>query len=218
VGSLSSRWEEVLARVDRACSACGRDPASVTIIAVSKNHSAADAKLFYDLGHRVFGESRLQEAIPKLELLPDDIDWHFIGKLQSNKAKKAGGLFRTIHSIESEKLLREVSKAGKSTDVFLQVNIGEESQKSGLFEKDLDAALVNAAQYENIRVRGLMTIGPQFANPDDNRPIFRRLAALSEQHGLKDLSMGMSSDFEVAIQEGATHVRIGSAIFGPRAI
>ena len=206
----------MLVRVDRACQECGRDPITVTVIAVSKNHSAADVRALYDLGHRVFGESRLQEALPKLDLLPDDIDWHFIGKLQSNKAKKAAGRFGTIHSIESEKLLAEVSKASKSTDVFLQVNIGEESQKSGLFQKDLDAALVNAAQYENIRVRGLMTIGPQFASLDDNRPIFRRLAALCEQHGLKDLSMGMSSDFEVAIQEGATHVRIGSAIFGPR--
>ena len=187
----------------------------VTLIAVSKTHPADSIRAMYDLGHRVFGESRLQEAIPKIEALPGDIEWHFIGKLQSNKAKKATEYFRAIHTIESESQLKELAK-GRPIDGLVEVNIGEEPQKSGIAPEMLDDFLKIVLQYDQVKFRGLMAIGPAHPNAEAMRPYFQRMFRLNERVQGEWLSIGMSQDFDVAIQEGATHVRVGTALFGER--
>ncbi|CAN1526630.1 COG0325 Predicted enzyme with a TIM-barrel fold [Fimbriimonadaceae bacterium] len=203
-------------RIDRAAEFMNRDPAGITLIAVSKTRSIPELQAAYDLGQRHFGESKVQEAIPKVEALPKDITWHFIGHLQSNKAKKCAEYFSVIHSLSSEGQLKEIEKGSKTVDGLIEINIAEESQKSGILPSDLDQFALSALQYKRTRIRGLMTIGPQVDNPEDMRPWFRTLANLSARIGSGWKSMGMSSDFEVAIQEGASHIRVGTALFGER--
>jgi pyridoxal phosphate enzyme (YggS family) len=214
--ALRTSFLDVHERIARSAESVGRDPASVTLIAVSKTVCVDLIREAYDLGHRDFGESRLQEAIPKIERLPDDIRWHFIGKLQSNKARRAADLFHVIHTLESEQQLRELSKAGRAVDGLIEVNIGVELQKSGISPESLGKFAKTVVQYPLVRLRGLMTVGPLHPNAEFMRPFFRELRELG--YGFKGqwLSMGMSNDFEVAIQEGSTHVRVGSALFGAR--
>lgn len=212
---MRARLKAIQDRIERACETVGRDPALVTLIAVSKTHPADSIRAMYDLGHRVFGESRLQEAIPKIEALPGDIEWHFIGKLQSNKAKKATEYFRAIHTIESESQLKELAK-GRPIDGLVEVNIGEEPQKSGIAPEMLDDFLKIVLQYDQVKFRGLMAIGPAHPNAEAMRPYFQRMFRLNERVQGEWLSIGMSQDFDVAIQEGATHVRVGTALFGER--
>jgi len=213
---MLDRLREIQARMCQAAESVGRDPASVTLIAVSKTRSIPELQAAYDLGLRHFGESKVQEAIPKVEALPKDITWHFIGHLQSNKAKKCAEYFSVIHSLSSEGQLREIEKGARTVDGLIEINIAEESQKSGILPNDLDQFALSALQYKRTRIRGLMTIGPQVDNPEDMRPWFRTLANLSANVGTGWKSMGMSSDFEVAIQEGASHIRVGTALFGER--
>lgn len=213
---MQDRLREIQARMCQASESVGRDPASVTLIAVSKTRSIPELQAAYDLGLRHFGESKVQEAIPKVEALPKDITWHFIGHLQSNKAKKCAEYFSVIHSLSSEGQLKEIEKGEKAVDGLIEINIAEESQKSGILPSDLDQYGTSALQYKRTRIRGLMTIGPQVDNPEDMRPWFRTLANLSASVGSGWKSMGMSSDFEVAIQEGASHIRVGTALFGER--
>lgn len=212
---MRARLKAIQDRIERACETVGRDPALVTLIAVSKTHPADSIRAMYDLGHRVFGESRLQEAIPKIEALPGDIEWHFIGKLQSNKAKKATEYFRAILTIESESQLKELAK-GRPIDGLVEVNIGEEPQKSGIAPEMLDDFLKIVLQYDQVKFRGLMAIGPAHPNAEAMRPYFQRMFRLNERVQGEWLSIGMSQDFDVAIQEGATHVRVGTALFGER--
>jgi len=213
---MLDRLREIQARMCQAAESVGRDPASVTLIAVSKTRSIPELQAAYDLGLRHFGESKVQEAIPKVEALPKDITWHFIGHLQSNKAKKCAEYFSVIHSLSSEGQLREIEKGARTVDGLIEINIAEESQKSGILPNDLDQFALSALQYKRTRIRGLMTIGPQVDNPENMRPWFRTLANLSANVGTGWKSMGMSSDFEVAIQEGASHIRVGTALFGER--
>lgn len=197
----------------QACAA-GRP---VTLIAVSKGVGVDQIREAYEAGHRDFGESRLQEALPKIEALPKDIQWHFIGRLQSNKAKRVASAFRIIHSLDSESQLRELGKSHFAVDGLIEVNIGEEPQKTGILPGSLDSFAKSVLECSHVRLRGLMTVGPAHPNAEEMRPYFRQLRKLAESLGPHAwLSMGMSGDFEVAIQEGATHVRVGSAIFGPR--
>jgi len=212
---VRARLKAIQDRIERACETVGRDPALVTLIAVSKTRPADSIRAMYDLGHRVFGESRLQEAIPKIEALTGDIEWHFIGKLQSNKAKKATEYFRAIHTIESESQLKELAK-GRPIDGLVEVNIGEEPQKSGIAPEMLDDFLKIVLQYDQVKFRGLMAIGPAHPNAEAMRPYFQRMFRLNERVQGEWLSIGMSQDFDVAIQEGATHVRVGTALFGER--
>ncbi len=213
---MLDRLREIQARMCQAAESVGRDQASVILIAVSKTRSIPELQAAYDLGLRHFGESKVQEAIPKVEALPKDITWHFIGHLQSNKAKKCAEYFSVIHSLSSEGQLKEIEKGSKTVDGLIEINIAEESQKSGILPSDLDQFGTSALQYKRTRIRGLMTIGPQVDNPEDMRPWFRTLANLSASFGSGWKSMGMSSDFEVAIQEGASHIRVGTALFGER--
>lgn len=205
-------------RIARAAETSGRDPASVTLIAVSKTHPVSAIQEAYEAGHRDFGESRLQELIPKWECLPKDIRWHFIGKLQSNKAKRAAQMGVVIHTIESAHQLREIAKGTpvEGLDALIEVNTTGEEQKSGIYPQALDELVSEVLNYPNVRLRGLMTLGHAHRNAEEQRPFFRMLRELNKAMGGAWLSMGMSNDFEVAIQEGSTHVRVGTAVFGER--
>lgn len=207
---------EVQARIARVAESVGRDPESITLIAVSKTHPIEAIQEAYDAGHRDFGESRLQELLPKFEALPKDIRWHFIGKLQSNKAKRAAQLGVVIHTLESAHQVREVAKAGSEIEGLIEVNTTSEPQKSGISPEALDELVQEVLNCPRIRLRGLMTLGHAHRNAEEQRPFFRTLRELNESIGGVWLSMGMSGDFEVAIQEGSTHVRVGTAIFGER--
>lgn len=214
--SVAANLREVHRRIERACESCGRDPASVTLVAVSKTVPISQIQEAYDAGQRIFGESRLQEALPKLDALPKDIEWHFIGKLQSNKARRAAERFDVIQTLESESQLREIAKCGRVIQGLIEINAANEAQKSGISANLLAEFAQKVIQYEQVRLRGLMSIGPANRNAEDSRPFFRTMRELAASIGADWLSMGMSGDMDVAIQEGATHVRVGTAIFGER--
>jgi pyridoxal phosphate enzyme (YggS family) len=213
---MIERYRDIQDRIARACDSVGRDASSVTLVAVSKTYPASAIQELYDLGHRDFGESRLQELVPKVEELPKDIRWHFIGKLQSNKTRRAAEICHAIHTIETSSQLKELNKSEKSVDVFIEVNVAEEEQKSGILQNSLDTFAQDVIRCEQANLSGLMTIGPVVQDPEQSRPYFRKLRQLGESIGTKNLSMGMSLDFEVGIQEGATHIRVGTLLFGAR--
>lgn len=194
----------------------GRNPDEITLIAVSKTVPAELIREAYELGIRDFGESRLQETILKLPHLPNDIRWHFIGKLQSNKAKQIARHFDVIHSLASRSALTELEKVDQIICAFIEINIANEIEKSGIFPNSLDEFVSEVIECSQVHFCGLMTIGPNLIDKEQMRGYFRDLRFLNQKVGGKSLSMGMSGDFEVAIQEGATHVRIGSALFGAR--
>ena len=208
--------KEVRERIGAACGRAHRDPAEVKLVAVTKGHSVEeieDAVLQH--GHTVLGENRVQEWQDKYEVL-QDAEWHFIGNLQRNKVKYCAP-FRTIHSLNSARLADEMEKQGAKREhifqVMVEVNVAGEDSKEGAALKDAKDLVRHAQGLAHVEVAGLMTIAPYADDPEDARPIFRRLRELNERLGLKELSMGMSGDFEVAIEEGATCVRIGSALF-----
>lgn len=218
-------------RIAAAAAAAGRDPASVRLLAVSKTFGAEHVRAAYEAGQRDFGENKVQEALQKIDLTADlTIRWHLIGHLQSNKAKKAGPAFAAIHTIDSVDLLRRVDAAaverGAAPDLYVQVDLAGEATKYGAPEADVPAIVRAALQCRAATLRGLMLLPPWFDDPEQARPYFRRLRLLRDrlvedgvpESQLRDLSMGMSHDFEVAIQEGATVVRVGTAIFGKRIV
>lgn len=214
--SIARNLSEINERIQRACDPSGRNPSDVTLIAVTKTVSVPEIQEAYDAGHRHFGESRLQEAQSKIEALPLDIVWHFIGNLQSNKAKRVAQLFEVIHTLDSDAQLREISKANRPIRGFIEVNIAKEAQKAGISADSLDEFAQCVLHYPQVHLTGLMAIGPAVEDPEFSRPYFRELRNLAQRIEVDKLSMGMSQDFEVAIQEGSTHVRVGSAIFGSR--
>jgi pyridoxal phosphate enzyme (YggS family) len=214
--SIEENLTVIRSRIQVACDLVGRDPASVTLIAASKNQPLQKLEEAYSLGLRDFGESRLQEAEAKVEAMPGDITWHFIGTLQSNKAKKIAGLFSVIHTLEKESQLREIDKSGRQIDVLQEVNIADEPQKSGNTVNILDDFRKQVLNYSTVRYRGLMTIGPAVSDPEMMRPFFRLMKRINDEAGGDWLSMGMSDDFDVAVQEGSTHIRVGTALFGER--
>ena len=225
---LRENLQEVEQRIADACRRAGRKREEVTLIAVSKTKPAEMLKEAYDLGVRVFGENKVQELTEKYDLLPDDIRWHMIGHLQTNKVKYLIGKTELIHSVDSLKLAKVIEKeSGKKeciTDILVEVNVAEEESKFGLKMEEVIPFIENAAQFPHINVRGLMTIAPFVENPEKNRTIFADLHKLYVDIKEKNidngtvniLSMGMTNDFEVAIEEGATMVRIGTGIFGAR--
>jgi len=217
---LKAGVERVRERIARACQRAGRDPDSVTLIAVSKGQPVEAVRAAYAAGLRHFGENRIQEAAPKIEAAKAagvEATWHLVGHLQSNKAKAAAADFDIIHSVDSAKLLARLDGAAPAPrDVLLQVNVAAEPQKQGIAPGEVEALVEAAGEAANLRLRGLMTIAPIAADPEDVRPVFHELRELAERFELPDLSMGMTDDFEVAIAEGATLVRVGRAIFGER--
>lgn len=206
--------------VARACARAGRSPDHVLLIAVSKTVEAERIRLAVAAGVAALGENRVQEARDKIEVLGRPVPWHLIGSLQTNKAKDAARLFDWIHSVDRLDLARELSRRAPSErglDILLQVNLGDEPQKGGVAPAEAKPLCEAVIGLPGLRVRGLMAIPPVTPDPDATRPYFRRLRALCDELGLEHCSMGMSADFEVAIEEGATMVRVGTAIFGPRA-
>ncbi len=214
--SVAANLRAVRERITTACDATDRDPSEVVLVAVSKTVGADAIREAYDAGQRHFGESRLQEALPKIEALPQDIVWHFVGKLQSNKALRASESFHVIHTLESESQLKAFARAERPVDALIEVNIAQEPQKSGIDPENLAELNKLVLQWRTVRLRGLMTVGPANLPAEALRPFFRTMRLLQKQTGLEWLSMGMSGDLEVAIQEGSTHVRVGTAIFGER--
>ncbi len=191
--------------------------AQAQLVAVSKKRSVEEIQHFYDLGVRDFGESRVQEALAKMEQLPSDIRWHFIGRLQKNKVAKIVGLFVLIHSVDGPELAYYLSQASEKKDlrqdILLQVNTSGESSKQGLTPEEWKAEYDKVRSFPGIRIRGLMTMAPLDADESTLRQVFSSLRQLKEQLQLTELSMGMSQDYPVAVEQGATLVRIGSALF-----
>jgi pyridoxal phosphate enzyme (YggS family) len=227
---IADRLAEVRERIAAAARSAGRDPSSIRLVAVSKTFPLDLVRDAYAAGQRDFGENRVQEALEKVDASPDlTIAWHLLGHLQTNKARRAAAAFHTIHSIDSSELLRKVDaaavEAGATPDLLLQVDLAGEDTKHGVPPKDVPALFDAASTLRAARVVGVMALPPYPDNPEDSRPWFRQLRELREgwlaagvpAAMLRQLSMGMSGDFEVAVQEGATMVRVGTAIFGKRA-
>jgi hypothetical protein len=219
--TLHSGLSDVRSRLASAAQAARRDPASVTLIAVSKTFGAEAIRPVIAAGQRDFGENRVQEAQgkwPELRRETPDLRLHLIGPLQSNKTKDAVALFDVIHSIDRPKIAKavadEMARQKKTLDLFVQVNTGDESQKAGVSLKDADAFIRQCQEEFGLTIKGLMCIPPVDQDP---APHFRLLAEIAKRNSLPSLSMGMSSDFTEAIACGATHIRVGSAIFGNRA-
>lgn len=225
-GSIAERAAAVRERIARACARAGRDPASVRLIAVSKTFGPEAVAEALAAGIREFGENRVQEALAKIPAVAELAaqrglpapTWHLVGHLQTNKARAAAGAFAILHGIDSTRLLQALDRAAAApTRVLLEVNVAGEPTKFGFAPEDVAGAVALAQTLPHIEVAGLMTVAPRAEDPEAVRPVFRRLAELARELGLPELSMGMTEDFEVAIEEGATMVRIGRAIFGERA-
>ena len=217
--TLKERLAEVEERIEKAVRHSGRARSDITLVAVTKKFQACVIRDAYDLGLRVFGENYVQEFERKYSELKDltDAEFHLIGHLQSNKARLAADLFGTIETVDSSKLARRLNDIGKPLEVMMEVKLSEEEAKAGAAPQGLPALIETIRACPNLRLTGLMTMPPWNENPEITRPYFRRLAALAREHSLPKLSMGMSNDLEAAIEEGATHIRVGTALFGPRA-
>jgi pyridoxal phosphate enzyme (YggS family) len=211
---------DVMRRIAEAAQAAGRPATDVTLVAVSKTHGAERVRELLAVGQRVFGENRVQEAeekFPALKADYPDLELHLIGPLQTNKAREAVALFDVIESVDREKLAatlaKEMARTGKRPDCFIQVNTGEEPQKAGILPTELDAFVAACRDTYKLPVVGLMCIPPVDEEPALH---FALLAKMAARHGLAKVSMGMSADYETAVKLGATHVRVGSALFGAR--
>jgi pyridoxal phosphate enzyme (YggS family) len=217
--SIRENAADVEARIARACEHAGRKRDEVTLVAVSKTFPASFVDEAIDAGIAEVGENRVQEAREKKPLVQGTARWHLIGHLQTNKAKDAVKLFDVIQAVDSlelaEKLARAAESHGKRQEVMLQVNIGDEPQKSGIARAELEVVAKQASALASLHMIGLMAI-PPIGTPDATRPYFRELRSMRDALGLEHLSMGMSEDFEAAIEEGSTIIRVGRAIFGSR--
>lgn len=215
--SIAENVTAVEARIHAACERAGRRREEVTLVAVSKTFPAASIDEAIAAGIKEIGENRVQEARDKKPEVRGDARWHLVGHLQSNKAKDAVRLFDVIESLDSIDLAQKIALAGKpqAQDVLLQVNIGDEPQKSGVPPAEVESAVRAIRQMSSLRLLGLMAL-PPICTPEETRQYFRRLRAMRDQLGLEHLSMGMSEDFETAIEEGSTMIRVGRAIFGER--
>jgi pyridoxal phosphate enzyme (YggS family) len=209
---------QVEERIERACQSCGRRRSEITLVAVSKVFPAEAILEAYDAGLRHFGENYVQEFEGKYPLVKhlEEARFHLIGHLQSNKARRAAEVFHVIQTVDSPKLVRRLHDTGRPLDVLLEVKLSEEEAKAGADPSEIATLVREIRDCPRLNLVGLMTMPPWDEDPERSRPYFRRLRELGEQHGLTGLSMGMSHDFEVAIQEGATHIRVGTALFGKR--
>ena len=231
-GELKERLDAVRARIERAACRVGRDPGAVTLVAASKTVPVERLVEAVACGCRIFGENRIQEALAKIEAMRSEagIEWHLIGPLQPNKVKHAVGRFSLLHAVDrldvAERLDRAARERGITQRILLEVNVSGETTKHGFSPDDLASVAERMETLTGLRVLGLMTLPPPAERPEDARPHFRRLRELAAQVealgipgvSMKELSMGMSGDFDVAIEEGATMVRIGTALFGPRPV
>jgi pyridoxal phosphate enzyme (YggS family) len=223
--TVEEKLKAVRSRISAACVRAGRDPAEVTLVAVSKYVADERVQAGLDCGLEILGENRVQELVRKYDLFAASVRWHLIGHLQRNKVCYLAGKTELIHSVDSLELARELDRLsagqGRPWDILIQVNVAHEQAKFGVDPGDLPQLLDSVRELAGVRVRGLMTMAPLAAEPEETRPVFRGLRQLQQRMidqrpwlDLGILSMGMSNDFEVAIEEGSTMVRIGSAIFG----
>lgn len=225
---LRDNLSEVEKNICKACQNANRERSEVTLIAVSKTKPVEMLQEIYDENIRNFGENKVQEMCEKMDVLPDDICWHMIGHLQTNKVKYIVGKTALIHSVDSLRLAKEISKQAVKKDVWvdilIEVNIAEEESKFGIHKEDTIALVREIAALDHVKIQGLMTIAPYVADPEDNRKYFREIRQLSvdiakeniDNVNMNVLSMGMTGDYMVAIEEGATLVRVGTGIFGER--
>ncbi len=226
--TLEERLASVRLRIERAAQKSGRSGSDVTLVAVTKGVSLADVERAYQLGQKDFGENRVQEAREKIGLCDFDANWHMIGHLQTNKARHALQMFSLIHSLDrislAKELQRQCEREDKVVRTLVQINIAGESTKFGISPEDVSGLVERVKAYDRIYIDGIMTIAPYTDDPESVRPHFAEMARIRdmlsqrshERLRMRHLSMGMSGDFEVAIEEGATMVRIGTAVFGPR--
>ena len=218
---IRANLDRVRERVARAAERAGRRASDVLLIGVSKTVEVARIREAIDAGVAALGENRVQEARDKVSEIGRPVPWHLIGHLQTNKVRDALELFDVLHSLDRLDLAKELDKraraGGRTVDVLVEVNVAAEASKSGVAPDGLGALLEAVAAMPALKVRGLMAIPPEAKDPDDSRVWFRALQKLAERYSFSELSMGMSGDFEVAIEEGATMVRVGTAIFGARA-
>ena len=227
MGSIAENLDQVRARIAAACVRAGRAPDAVRLLAVSKTYGPDAVRAAAAAGQRLFGENRVQEAAAKIPECPGNLEWHLIGHLQSNKAALAARLFDWVHSVDSAKLLealdRHAADAGRTLRALVQVSVSGERAKSGLAPAAVPEVLALADRLRNVRIVGLMTIPPLAEDPETARPFFRKLRELRDAWAaatgleLTELSMGMTHDLDVAVEEGATLVRVGTGIFGARA-
>ena len=225
---LKENLKTVEERIQSACKKAGRKREEITLIAVSKTKPPHMLQEAYDLGVRIFGENKVQEIREKYEVLPKDIDWHMIGHLQTNKVKYIIDKVSMVHSVDSVRLAEAIEKEAAKKDicmpVLIEVNVAGEESKFGLSVEEVLPFLEEISSYEHLQVKGLMTIAPFVANPEENREVFQKLKKLSVDIAAKNinnvnmsvLSMGMTNDYQVAVEEGATMVRVGTGIFGER--
>ena len=225
---LAENLQQVNANIEKACAAVGRAPSEITLVAVSKTKPVSMLQEAYDAGARVFGENKVQEIMDKYDQLPSDIQWHMIGHLQRNKVKYIIDKVAMIHSVDSLRLAQTIEQEAAKKDlvipILLEVNVAEEDTKFGLKVEEVLPLLEQISSFSHIQVKGLMTIAPFVENPEENREVFRTLKKLSVDISAKNinnvtmsvLSMGMTGDYQVAVQEGSTMVRVGTGIFGER--
>lgn len=222
MSTIEARLQEVESRIEKAVQRAGRKRSEITVVAVSKKFSADRVREAYEAGLREFGENYVQEFADKKPHLADltEARFHLIGHLQTNKARVAAELFQVIETADSTKLLQRLDAAAAATasslEVMLEIKLSDEASKSGASPDEIPRLLETAAQCNHLHVSGLMTMPPWSDDQEQSRPYFKRLAALGQQYKLDKLSMGMSHDFEAAIEEGATIIRVGTALFGAR--
>ena len=225
---IKESLEEVRENIRQACRRAGRDPKEVTLIAVSKTKPVPMLREAYEAGARDFGENKVQELAAKKPELPDDIRWHMIGHLQRNKVHQVIGKAVLIHSVDSLRLAEQIeadaARKGLDVDILLEVNVAREESKFGFFLEEMEEAARTISAFPHVHIKGLMTIAPFVENPEENREIFKKLYQFAVDIGRKNidnvtmdvLSMGMTGDYQVAVEEGATMVRVGTGIFGAR--
>lgn len=219
---MEQQLQNVIEKILEACKTSDRDPNTVKLIAVSKTWSAEEIQPLINLGHEYLGENKLQELEAKASALPNSVEWHYIGSLQRNKVRKVLKYSQWIHSVDNIKLLNTIDRIsgeeGHKPNIFLQVNIDEEGSKGGFSPAEIEEVVKLAVRLENINLVGLMCIPEPQSTAEGSRKAFRNLQSLRDGLGIKlpYLSMGMSNDYTVAVEEGATHIRVGSALFGKR--
>ncbi len=225
---LKENYEKVEEKIEEACKISGRDRSEVTLISVSKTKPVEMLQEAYDLGARNFGENKVQELCEKYEELPKDIHWHMIGHLQRNKVKDVIDKAELIHSVDSlrlaETIQKEAEKKDLDVDILLEVNVAKEESKFGFMPEEVEQFVEEIAKLPRLHIKGLMTIAPNVEDPEENRLIFRGLHKISvdiagkniDNVNMNILSMGMTNDYQVAIEEGATMIRVGTGIFGAR--
>jgi pyridoxal phosphate enzyme (YggS family) len=226
MSQISDNLINIHSRIQDAAHRVGRQVSDVRLVAVSKTYPPAVIQEAWNSGQRVFGENRVQDALPKIAELPAEAEWHFIGHLQSNKIRKALPAFTLIHGVDNLELAQQINRIagemGLTANILLEINVSGEASKFGFSPTDLRQNLEDLLCLPKIRINGLMTMAPYSEDPETARPVFSKLRILRDElaaktgQALRELSMGMSGDFEVGIEEGATIVRIGSSIFGHR--